>query len=143
MNTEEIKNLIKRHEGYRDRVYIDSVGVPTSGYGHAHLEGSKITRQIADLHFKDDFQGAVKDYNILAANNNLKLDPVRRAVLIDMLFNMGLVKVSGFRNTLRHIRNGEYKRAAKHLLDSKYARQVGPRAIRLAKMMETGEYDGL
>jgi lysozyme len=44
----------------------------------------------------------------------------------------------GFKNTLKFIETGEYKKAADNMLLSKWAKQVGQRANRLAKMMEQG-----
>jgi lysozyme len=39
---------------------------------------------------------------------------------------------------LAALEQGDYETAAKEMLDSKWARQVGDRANRLAKMMEDG-----
>ena len=141
MTDEEIKLMIQKHEGYRDRVYIDSVGVPTVGFGHALHVGSKISHKLAELLFEQDFHGVLQDYEILIKNNRISVDGVRRAVLIDMLFNMGLIKLSKFKKMLRAIREKRYNDAAWHMLDSKYARQVGYRAKKLAKMLKTGEVD--
>ena len=58
---------------------------------------------------------------------------------MDMLFNLGLSRLSGFKRMFRALRKGDYDTASKEMLDSKWARQVGPRAKRLAKMMKTGE----
>lgn len=142
MNDEQIKEMIQLHEGYMPTVYLDTVKVPTAGYGHAFHLGSKIPHKVAELLFEHDFDGVKKDYEILAANNGgLVLDPVRRAVLMDMLFNMGMVRVNQFKKMFRAILKGDYATAAEEMLDSKWAKQVGPRAIRLAKMMKTGEED--
>jgi len=130
----QIKQMIRLHEGYVPRVYLDTVLVPTAGYGHAFHVGSKIPRKVAELLFEQDFDGVLKDYELM----NLNLDPVRRAVILDMLFNLGILKLRGFNKTLEAIRSGDYEEAARQMLRSKWAKQVGPRAIRLAEMMVTG-----
>jgi lysozyme len=63
-------------------------------------------------------------------------------VLLDMSFNLGIVGLLRFKNTLATIRRGDYSKAAAMMLDSLWARQVGKRAVRLAEMMRTGT-DGL
>lgn len=138
MEDSEIKSMIQKHEGYRDRVYLDSLGVPTVGYGHALHVGSRIPFKVAALLFEQDYKGALSDYEILIKNYNLKLNPVRRAVLIDMLFNMGLLKVYGFKKFLAALEAQVYSKAAEEMLDSLWAQQVGKRAIKLSKMMEAG-----
>jgi lysozyme len=67
------------------------------------------------------------------------LDPVRRAVLQDMYFNMRR-KVLEFKNTLTCIRLGKWADASSNMLRSKWAVQVGKRATRLAEMVRTGQW---
>jgi lysozyme len=66
------------------------------------------------------------------------LDAIRQAVLIQMNFNMGLPTFSGFTNTLAAVARGDYAAAAKGMLVSRWAKQVGGRARRLAAQMKTG-----
>ena len=68
------------------------------------------------------------------------LDPVRQDVLISLTFNMGLPRLRGFVNMLAALSDQMWDVAAKELLDSKYALQVGNRALELAAMIRTGEY---
>lgn len=67
------------------------------------------------------------------------LDGVRYAVLTNMMFNMGARTLGGFTTTLRLVQQGLYADAAKQMLKSKWASQVGKRAVRLAKQMDSGE----
>ena len=67
------------------------------------------------------------------------LDDVRQRVLLNMAFNLGTAKLMEFTNTLGNIRAGRWEAAAEGMLKSKWAGQVGARAVRLAKMMKTGE----
>ena len=138
MNDLEIKSMIKSHEGYREKVYIDSVGVPTGGYGHAFLDGSPLPSVVCELLFEQDFNTAVRDYEILANREGLDLNRVRRAILIDMLFNMGLGRVMGFKRMLTALANQAWGLAADEMLDSKWARQVGKRSTYLAELMRKG-----
>ena len=47
---------LKRHEGYRGEVYLDTEGVPTGGWGHAFLPGSRIPTEVAERLLRHDLQ---------------------------------------------------------------------------------------
>lgn len=127
MTDNEIKDSIKEEESLRLNVYRDSLGNLTIGYGHLLRVGSIIPENVADALFEFDFNRAIKDYESL----ELDLDPVRRGVIIDMLFQMGLGGVYKFKNMLKHLRNKNWIQAAYELMDSEYARIQSPnRAIR-------------
>jgi lysozyme len=66
------------------------------------------------------------------------LNDVRQRVLCNMCFNLGMSKLSGFKNTLAAMRQGRYDAAADGMLNSAWASQVKGRAIRLADMMRNG-----
>ncbi|HEX8583065.1 MAG TPA: glycoside hydrolase family protein [Allosphingosinicella sp.] len=67
-----------------------------------------------------------------------KLDPIRQRVMVNMAFNLGIGGLCGFHNTLSMIERGDYRNAAINMLASKWARQVGARAVRLSTMMRGG-----
>jgi lysozyme len=69
-----------------------------------------------------------------------KLDPVRRGVLINMAFQMGVGGLLGFENTLAMIEKGDYQGASKGMLNSLWAKQTRARAQRLSNQMRTGEW---
>ncbi len=70
-------------------------------------------------------------------------DP-RSTALVNMVFNMGLGNAHhgllSFANTLELIRTGHYAEAAQHLRTSAWRSQVGARADRLIKQIETGTW---
>jgi lysozyme len=72
----------------------------------------------------------------------MRLDPVRQIVLIDMAFNLGVQGLLKWTNTLKDVEEGRYKSAADRMRGSLWAKQVKTRAVRLAKMMETGAWPG-
>ena len=116
-------------------------GTPwTIGFGHTGADVSpgavwtlekcnEILRQDAEKHSAD----VIRAFPWVA-----RLDPVRQDVLFNMGFNMGCAGLSKFVNTLKMIETGDYERAAVGMINSLWARQVGARATRLAKMMRTG-----
>ena len=70
----------------------------------------------------------------------LDLDPVRRAVLVDMAFNLGLRGLLSFRRALAALKAGDCETCAVEMLDSRWAEQVGRRATRDAWIMRAGEF---
>lgn len=96
-----------------------------------------ITRDQALGLFANDIAGCEKDLD-----RSLPwwrtLSDVRQRVLLNMCFNMGIVVLLGFKNTLQMMQSGRYADAAKGMLASKWAGQVGARADRLAAMMRAG-----
>ena len=69
-----------------------------------------------------------------------KINDARQAVLINMAFNIGLSGLFKFKKTISAIKGGFYEKAAKEMLDSKWANQVGNRATELSEQMRTGEW---
>jgi len=131
-NRKLCQDMIKRHEGYRDRIYKDTVGVLTGGYGHAFLLGSYLPDYIWEYIFEYDFKRVEEDFLKLDLDH---LSVIRKMVICDMLFNLGLTKLLKFKNMLRALKEENYGKAADEMLDSRWADQVGHRALELSKMM--------
>ena len=131
------KQLIK-HEGMRLKPYKDTVGKLTIGVGR-NLDDVGISKEEALLLLHNDIKRADEQL-VKALPWTTKMDRVRYSVLVNMVFNMGMGGLLQFKNTISLIEQGKYKEAAKAMIDSKWARQVGNRAIELAKQMETGVY---
>jgi len=135
----ELKERIKKHEGYSDKIYKDSVGVLTCGWGHALHEGSKVSERIADLFFENDFKQALANCIRFINQNKLNhLNSIRRCLLVDMIFNLGIGGLQKFKRFIKAMQDEDYDKAAEEMLDSKWHKQVGYRAITLAKLMREG-----
>ncbi len=143
---DNIKDLLIRHEGYRTKFYYDSLGYVTVGVGHLAdpRKGAELPREIVDRLFELDL--AEHERLLVAAIPWVTtLSPVRYAVLVDMAFNLGPEPFDGDRvkdwpNFVQQVKDGKYEEAAKNMLSTTWAKQVGPRAARLAKMMETNQW---
>jgi lysozyme len=95
---------LKRDEGLRLTPYKDSVGKTTIGYGR-NLDDVGISQYEAEILLQHDLIHASQ-----VLRDNLPwtegLDEVRRAVLVNMSFNMGIHGLMGFKNTLGLIQAG-------------------------------------
>jgi len=112
----------------------------TVGYGHTGTDVSPATvwtQAQADAVLAKDVDKHCAEL-IEKAPWVANLDPVRRDVLFNMAFNLGIAGLIGFVNTLAAVKRGDYERACIGMLASKWASQVKSRAQRLAKQMRTG-----
>lgn len=129
-----ILELLERHEGYRRFVYKDTQGIETVGIGR-NLRNRGITHAEAlyllgnDV---DDFTQQLRDSLYWFDS----IHPDAQTVLICMAFNMGVSGLMSFHDTLEHIKNENYKAASETMLQSKWARQVGKRAIELSEILK-------
>jgi lysozyme len=133
--------LLSLHEGRINHAYQDSLGYWTIGVGHLidPRKGGRLPEHIID---------ALLEYDIAVHWQELEealpwvteLDKVRQTVLLDMAFNLGIKGLLGFKRTLPAVKAGRYQEAASRMLQSLWARQVKTRAVRLSRMMETGQW---
>jgi len=128
---------LRLHEGYSPKLYKCSQGFRSIGIGR-NLDANGLRPDEIALMLANDIAEAKVELDKLAPWWR-QLDDVRQKVLVDMMFNLGPKTLAGFRNTLRDIEAGKYPGAAKRMLASRWAKQVGSRAHRLAAMMLTGE----
>lgn len=140
MNTEKLYAQLGVDEARRCKPYRDTVGKLSIGVGR-NLDDVGLSDDEIDLMLKNDVQRAVTvlDRNVPWWRN---LTDARQQVLANMCFNMGWGDsgkgLSSFVNTLTKVKAGDYTGAADNMLASKWASQVGVRAIRLARMMREG-----
>lgn len=134
--TDKLKQQIKLHEGVEYRAYEDTQGILTIGVGR-NLEDRGLSEDEVDYLLNNDIKICVKE---LKGSFDWydDLDDIRKRVLVDMMFNLGMPRLKGFVKMLEAIESGAWGAAAEEMLDSTWARQVGSRADRLSEMMETG-----
>lgn len=123
-------------EGERLFPYLDSVKKLTIGVGR-NLTDKGISKEESRILLHNDIKEVVAE---LDANLPwwYTMSEARQRVLADMCFNMGIVSLLGFRNTLKAMEEGRYKDAAEGMLASLWAEQVGQRAKTLAATMKRG-----
>lgn len=139
MTHEEFIEQLKRHEGLKLFPYFCSAGKMTIGYGR-NLEDVGITKEEAELLLEGDIVKAVVALDVAKGDKMMYLNDTRKFVLTNMCFNLGLTRLLKFKKMWQAIDNKDFETAAIEMLDSKWASQVGFRALELAEMMRSGEY---
>lgn len=140
MDKKQLTKELRRDEGVVPFAYQDHLGYWTIGVGRLidKRKGGGLSDEEIDFLLSNDIDRFEKQV-IDALPWYSRLDDVRQRVLVNMAFNLGIAGLLGFKNTLAMIERGDYAGAAKGMLNSKWATQVGERAKRLATMMETGK----
>ena len=154
-SVDPLLDYIKRNEGFGKpgkpgRIYKDSRGYNTVGYGFniddpsirasipsdvvagrrpiTETEATPLLQKFVDV-AKRDAQ------SLVGVDTFKKLNGDQQIALVDFVYNLGLPKAKGFKNTVAAIQSGDFNRAAMEMLDSPYASQVGDRAIRNSKLL--------
>jgi lysozyme len=136
MNRTTVTAMIARHEGRRLKPYTDTAGKLTIGYGR-NLTDDGIVIDEAKFMLDNDVTTAIKECYAVQCFGSL--DDDRQHVLIDMMFNLGPVKLLKFTKMLAAIEARDFKTAATEMMNSAWAIEVGQRAIELAALMRGPE----
>lgn len=139
--SETLEEFIARHEckGGKPnlKMYPDSKGILTIGYGH-NLRDKPITKKAADQIFEDDLMDVQLEVTH-AFPWYADLSTARQWVILDMCFNLGLDGLRGFTKFLKAVEMGAYETAAAEMIDSQWYAQVKSRGVELVQMMRGPE----
>ena len=139
-----VKERIKEHEGFRDTVYLDSLGKRTVGYGHLCVEdhwedGKKYDKEYLDEIFDKDFQNAADQCEDLCNDYELELPETVTDVLIEMIFQLGIGNVMKFKKMIAAIQEQDFETASLEMLDSRWASQTPSRAEKLSLIVKDAQ----
>jgi lysozyme len=132
---------IQRHEGLVLNAYQDHLGYWTIGYGRLidKRKGGGISQQEAEYLLQNDINGVTQALERQITFWN-RLNEPRKAVLMNMAFQMGVAGLLKFKNTLASVESGNFEDAAARMLKSKWAEQTPTRAKEMANQMRTGKW---
>lgn len=137
MNYNATINQLKRHEGLKLKPYRCTSGKLTIGYGR-NLDDRGVSKAEANEMLLSDL--CEVDEQLASAGLLDGLNDARKAVLLNMAFQMGFSGLLKFKNMLIAVRSHQYEIAAKEMLDSRWAMQTSSRAKELSDQMLTGEF---
>ena len=141
MNYDKLMDSVKKHEGYRNKVYLDSLGKRTIGYGHLCVEdkwvdGWEYSQVELENVLKEDLQYAINQGEGMC--KDLKISDDAKFLIIEMIFQLGSAGVQKFRNMWKAIKEDppNYEEASIQMLDSRWAKQTPNRATEMAEKMQ-------
>jgi lysozyme len=126
---------LQRDEGLSLYPYTDTVGKVTIGFGR-NLTDNGISQEEANTMLKSDMMGVVDEMRVRFMGMELS-EGVERG-LLNMAFNMGVPRLKKFKKMWVALHDGHYATAAEEALDSRWAKQVGARAQRVAALIREG-----
>ena len=144
MNIEQLREQLTIDEGKVNEIYKDHLGYPTFGIGHLVLEsdpeygqevGTPVSEERVIECFDNDVQTVIEDCKKLHEGWEDYPEEVRQ-IVANMMFNMGLTRLSKFKKHNAALQCGDWKEAAKEGRDSRWYKQVTNRAERLMTRLE-------
>ena len=149
--TKAVQRLIL-HEGLRLKPYVCSKGYLTIGVGRNLVTNPLTAEEKAHLGHKNLKDGITQNEAIYLLENDIRkyqylcrkhipffedLSDERQYALLDMAFNLGISGLLKFKKMLAAMCIGDYRGAAKECMNSRYAKDVGVRAQRIAMLIQT------
>ena len=143
MNMERLLKSVKEHEGYRNKVYLDSLGKRTVGVGHLCVEDFWED----DKEYEEKFLLTILEHDLKSAKKSAEelcsdcpdLDDLAKELIVEMVFQLGKTGVSKFRNMWKALQHDppNYERASLEMLDSRWASQTPNRAKKMSDHMRS------
>jgi lysozyme len=133
--------MLKRHEGVKSYAYQCTAGRWTIGVGRNIDENGGLGLSTEEIDF-------LLANDIARCESELErsypwfesLDGPRRDAIINIFFNLGGPSFRKFKKAIAAMKDKDYEKAAVEFLDSKWARQVGNRALELTDIIKAGSY---
>ena len=142
MNLERLMESVKKHEGYRNKVYLDTLGKRTVGVGHLCVEDFWEDDKEYEESFlmeilQKDLQEAIRGARELMDKHDCSdVDERAEEIIIEMVFQLGMTGVSKFKNMWKALSEHNYTGASYEMLDSRWAKQTPNRAKSMADQMK-------
>lgn len=143
MDVNKLKKELAIDEGVKHEIYLDHLGYPTFGIGHLIKKddpeyGSPVKTPVSeervDECFKEDIKITLGDCLTLY-DDFYELPEEVQLIIANMMFNMGLPRLSKFRGMKRGVDARDWNKAADEMVDSRWYSQVSNRARRLVTRM--------
>lgn len=137
MNRARLLEELKRDEGVRLKPYICTAGALTIGIGR-NLDANGISLAEAEAMCLADIDRCMADLDREFPWWSSLPEGCQRG-LVNMAYNLGITRLRQFKRTLNALEDRRWGDAADAALDSRWAQQVGQRAMRIAAMFRAGQ----
>ena len=141
IDMDKLLESVKKHEGYRNKVYLDTLNKRTVGVGHLCVEdfwedGKEYDEDFLMGILEKDLQSAIDQADDMCSN--LKISDDAKIIIIEMIFQLGGTGVSKFRKMWQALQQDppDYAEASVQMLDSRWAKQTPNRAQEMADHMK-------
>ena len=137
----QLIETLKRHEGVKAFAYQCTADKTTIGVGRCVDEDGGIGLSDDEIEYLllNDIERCDAELEN-AYDWYRSLNKPRRDAMINLCFNLGLTRLRGFVKALEAMSRGQYDVAADEFMDSRWADQVGARAVEVSELIRTGDY---
>ena len=143
---DKLLDSVRKHEGYRNKVYLDTLKKRTVGVGHLCVEDfwednkeyeEKFLMDILQKDLQGAIEGAEDLINNCPSGGKANISDEAKIIIIEMEFQLGKTGVSKFRNMWKALQQNppQYSVAASEMLDSRWAKQTPNRAKEMSNHM--------
>jgi len=141
MINDKLIEMLKVHEGVETHAYKCSASKITIGVGrNIDPEGGiGLSEDEIDYLLQNDINRITTELDFEYGWFS-DLNEARQDAMIDISFNLGQTRLRKFQKALTAMAQSNWNTAADEFMDSKWAKQVGTRAIRVTDMISSGEY---
>ena len=129
---------LKIHEGMKLKPYLCTSKKLTIGIGR-NLDDVGISEEEAEMLLKNDIYEATNQL-LNAFPFMATFSDVRISAMINFTFNVGIGTVKTFTKSIDALKKEDFNLAADMMLDSRWANQVGDRAIQITEQIRTGRW---
>ena len=130
-----ILKSIKKHEGFRSKVYKCTEGYDTIGYGFA-IKDLVLDENVAELILMKKIQKLLERILVVfpwfeESSNEIKF------VVTNMCYQLGITGFSKFKKTIYYLETEQYEEASIEMLNSLWAKQTPSRAKELSEIVKS------
>lgn len=134
----KVRSLIANDEGFSNKVYTDTQGFLTIGFGF-NLSNQSLPMSVA-LDWLDLILNSIEHSLANTIPFWDSLNDARKYVLINMAYQMGISGLLGFHDMLKALGLKDYAATVAAMKDSVWYKDFTARASRLMKIMLSGEF---
>lgn len=132
METVDYQHILKHARIHDGRLYCQTLEIAN------RIFSEPITNEAIELLLQDDIERVETELKPIFPNYE-QIDPVRQAVIVDMLFNLGLPTFKEFKNFIAAVNRSDWNAAATEMLNSLAAHQDVVRYHRNSLILRTGK----
>ncbi|TDQ27275.1 lysozyme [Raoultella sp. BIGb0149] len=156
----DLYKMLREGEGENLKLYKDTEGFWTIGIGHLvtkdpskekaisildkdlkRITSGVINKSESEQLFTQDTSKALRGIEQSSLSSiYISMNGPRRTALVNMVYQLGLTGVLGFRKMVRYLELKQYNEAADEALNSRWARQTPNRAHRVTETIRNGGF---
>lgn len=132
----ELLQQIKEHEGLRLFPYKCPAGKLTIGYGH-NLQDNGLSKSACEYILYDDIDEAKRNLRTIFGNEFFEnLSKNKKIALIDMMFNLGMIKFLTFKRFIFAVETQNWDNASYEIIHSRAYEQNKKRYKKLSEQIK-------